>query len=90
MLNMNWKLEQREKEGKIIKTGIVGAGQMGRGMVTISSLITQYRLSSMQASLMTISLLLKRSKKRMQVSQQANMSLARIQILSPRLRVLSA
>ena len=34
MLNMNWKLEQREKEGKIIKTGIVGAGQMGRGMVT--------------------------------------------------------
>ena len=30
---MNWKLEQREKEGKIIKTGIVGAGQMGRGMV---------------------------------------------------------
>ena len=21
MLNMNWKLEQREKEGKIIKTG---------------------------------------------------------------------
>ena len=33
MLNMNWKLEQREKEGKIIKTGIVGAGQMGRGMV---------------------------------------------------------
>lgn len=34
MLNMNWKLEQREKEGKIIRTGIVGAGQMGRGMVT--------------------------------------------------------
>ena len=31
---MNWKLEQREKEGKIIKVGIVGAGQMGRGMVT--------------------------------------------------------
>ena len=30
MLNMNWKLEQREKEGKIIKVGIVGAGQMGR------------------------------------------------------------
>ena len=29
MLNMNWKLEQREKEGKIIKVGIVGAGQMG-------------------------------------------------------------
>lgn len=34
MLNMNEKLIQREKEGKIIKTGIVGAGQMGRGMVT--------------------------------------------------------
>ena len=34
MLNMNWKLEQREKEGNIIKVGIVGAGQMGRGMVT--------------------------------------------------------
>ena len=34
MLNMNKKLEQREKEGKIIKCGIVGAGQMGRGMVT--------------------------------------------------------
>jgi predicted homoserine dehydrogenase-like protein len=29
MLNMNWKLEQREKEGNIIKVGIVGAGQMG-------------------------------------------------------------
>ena len=34
MLNMNKKLEQREKEGTIIKCGIVGAGQMGRGMVT--------------------------------------------------------
>ena len=34
MLNMNWKLEKREDEGKIIRTGIVGAGQMGRGMVT--------------------------------------------------------
>ena len=34
MLNMNWKLEKREEEGKIIRTGIVGAGQMGRGMVT--------------------------------------------------------
>ncbi|MFV0288752.1 MAG: NAD(P)H-dependent oxidoreductase [Mycoplasmatales bacterium] len=31
---MNKKLVQREKAGKIIKTGIVGAGQMGRGMVT--------------------------------------------------------
>lgn len=34
MLNMNWKLEKREEEGKIIRTGIVGAGQMGSGMVT--------------------------------------------------------
>ena len=34
MLNMNTKLEKREAEGKIIHTGIVGAGQMGRGMIT--------------------------------------------------------
>ena len=34
MLNMQNKLAQREADGKIIKTGIVGAGQMGRGMVT--------------------------------------------------------
>lgn len=34
MLNMNKKLAKREEEGKIIKCGIVGAGQMGRGMVT--------------------------------------------------------
>lgn len=34
MLNMNQKLQKREEEGKIIKTGIVGAGQMGRGMIT--------------------------------------------------------
>ena len=34
MLNMNQKLIKRQQEGKIIKTGIVGAGQMGRGMVT--------------------------------------------------------
>lgn len=34
MLNMNQKLLAREEQGKIIKTGIVGAGQMGRGMVT--------------------------------------------------------
>lgn len=34
MLNMNTKLLKRQEEGKIIKTGIVGAGQMGRGMVT--------------------------------------------------------
>ena len=34
MLNMDKKLIKRQEEGKIIKTGIVGAGQMGRGMVT--------------------------------------------------------
>ena len=31
MLNMDQKLIKRQEEGKIIKTGIVGAGQMGRG-----------------------------------------------------------
>lgn len=39
MLNMDKKLEKREAEGKIIKTGIVGAGQMGRGMVTQMALM---------------------------------------------------
>ena len=34
MLNMDKKLLKREEEGKIIRVGIVGAGQMGRGMVT--------------------------------------------------------
>jgi predicted homoserine dehydrogenase-like protein len=34
MLNMNQKLIERQQAGKIIRTGIVGAGQMGRGMVT--------------------------------------------------------
>lgn len=34
MLNMNTKLLKREEDGKTIHTGIVGAGQMGRGMVT--------------------------------------------------------
>ncbi|MDD4372192.1 MAG: NAD(P)-dependent oxidoreductase [Anaerostipes sp.] len=34
MLNMDDKLLKREEEGKAIKTGIVGAGQMGRGMVS--------------------------------------------------------
>ncbi|MGJ7919024.1 NAD(P)H-dependent oxidoreductase [Neobacillus sp. LXY-4] len=34
MLGINRKLEQLEKEGKIIKVGLVGAGQMGRGMVS--------------------------------------------------------
>ena len=30
MLNMDKKLAKREEEGKIIRAGIVGAGQMGR------------------------------------------------------------
>ena len=30
MLNMNRKLLKRQQEGKIIRTGIVGAGQMGQ------------------------------------------------------------
>ena len=34
MLNLDKKLEKRQEEGKIIQTGIVGAGQMGRGMAT--------------------------------------------------------
>ena len=34
MLNLDKKLLKREEEGKIIRVGIVGAGQMGRGMVT--------------------------------------------------------
>ena len=34
MLNMDTKLAKREEEGKIIRTGLVGAGQMGRGMVS--------------------------------------------------------
>ncbi|MBP2633737.1 MAG: putative homoserine dehydrogenase [Firmicutes bacterium] len=39
MLNMNQKLIKRQQEGKIIRTGIVGAGQMGRGMVTQMTLM---------------------------------------------------
>lgn len=39
MLNMDQKLIKREAEGKIIRTGIVGAGQMGRGMVTQMALM---------------------------------------------------
>ena len=34
MLNKDTKLAKREEEGKIIRTGLVGAGQMGRGMVS--------------------------------------------------------
>lgn len=34
MLNINRKLEKLEKEGTYIKVGLVGAGQMGRGMIS--------------------------------------------------------
>lgn len=34
MLGVNYKLEKLEAEGRRINTGIVGAGQMGRGMVS--------------------------------------------------------
>ena len=34
MLGINRKLEELEKKGEIIKVGLVGAGQMGRGMVS--------------------------------------------------------
>lgn len=33
MLGINRKLEQLEQEGKCIRVGLVGAGQMGRGMI---------------------------------------------------------
>lgn len=39
MLNMDKKLAKLEEEGKLIKAGIVGAGQMGRGMVTQMALM---------------------------------------------------
>lgn len=34
MLNLNTKLRELDEQGKKIKVGIVGAGQMGRGMVS--------------------------------------------------------
>lgn len=34
MLNLNTKLRELDEQGKKIKAGIVGAGQMGRGMVS--------------------------------------------------------
>ena len=34
MYNFNWKLQKLEEEGKHIQVGVIGAGQMGRGMVT--------------------------------------------------------
>ena len=34
MLNLNTKLKEIDEQGKKIKAGIVGAGQMGRGMVS--------------------------------------------------------
>jgi len=34
MLNMDRKLQQHAESGKLIRTGVVGAGQMGRGLIT--------------------------------------------------------
>lgn len=34
MLGLNTKLKQREEQGKSIRVGLVGAGQMGKGMVS--------------------------------------------------------
>ncbi|MFZ4450365.1 NAD(P)H-dependent oxidoreductase [Salibacterium aidingense] len=34
MLGMNRKLQQLQAEGKFIKVGLIGAGQMGRGMIS--------------------------------------------------------
>lgn len=34
MLGINRKLEELERNGEIIKVGVVGAGQMGRGMIS--------------------------------------------------------
>jgi len=34
MLNMDRKLQQRAEAGEMIRTGVVGAGQMGRGLIT--------------------------------------------------------
>lgn len=39
MLNLNTKLKQRHEQGKIIKMGIIGAGQMGKGLVSQVSLM---------------------------------------------------
>ena len=39
MLGLNYKLEKLEKEGTPILTGIVGAGQMGQGMVSQMALM---------------------------------------------------
>lgn len=45
MLNMDIKLLRREERGQIIRTGIVGAGQMGRGMVSQMTLMKGIRPS---------------------------------------------
>ena len=39
MLGLNYKLQELEEQGKSIKTGIVGAGQMGMGMVSQMTLM---------------------------------------------------
>lgn len=39
MLGLNYKLEELEKNGKNILTGIIGAGQMGKGMISQMTLM---------------------------------------------------
>jgi predicted homoserine dehydrogenase-like protein len=39
MLGLNYKLEELEKKGKNILTGIIGAGQMGKGMISQMTLM---------------------------------------------------
>ena len=43
MINMDQKLIKRQEEGKVIKTGIVGAGQMGRCLLYTSKLSISFR-----------------------------------------------
>jgi len=43
MLNIDKKLQKREEAGLTIQTGIVGAGQMGRGLVTQMALMQGIR-----------------------------------------------
>ena len=78
MLNMNWKLEQREKEGKIIKVGIVGAGQMGRGMVT--QMVLMKGMTPAIVSDINVDLAVK---KQTLVSQPASMLLAVMHLSYP-------
>lgn len=44
MLNLNYHLEKLQEEGKFIRIGLVGAGQMGRGMVSQMFLMKGIRI----------------------------------------------